>query len=61
MLKQIRQRSSRLRKNVVEAERRGMTRELIKAEFAPNFGSIYNNRLILEEELDAKTNKTIKS
>jgi hypothetical protein len=61
MLKQIRQRSDRLKKNVAEAERKGTNWEMIKAEFARDLGSIYDDWLIFEEDLEAKINKTNKS
>jgi hypothetical protein len=61
MLKQIRQRSDRLKKNVAEAGRKGTNWEMIKAEFTRDLGSIYDDWLIFEEQLEAKINKTIKS
>jgi hypothetical protein len=59
LLKQIRQCSDQLRKNVAEAERKGTNWEIIKAEFARDLGSIYDDWLIFEEQLEGKINKTI--
>ena len=57
VLTEIKQHSDALRRRVEDAESGGSAWELIRTEFARDFGSLYDDLLQLEERLDSEAMK----
>jgi len=57
LLSDIRQRNDALKAKVAEAQRKGNTWELVKAEFARDYSSLFDDLLQIEERLDAEAIK----
>jgi hypothetical protein len=57
LLSQIQQRNAELTKRVSEAERKGATWELLKAEFTRDYRSLFHDLLELEERLESEAMK----
>ncbi len=57
LLKEIQQRNDALRKRVSETEAEGSAWQLMKAEFARDFSSLYDDLLEFEYRLDTETMK----
>jgi hypothetical protein len=57
LLDEIHQRNDALKGKVAEAERKGTTWELVKAELARDYSSLFDNLLQIEARLDAATIK----
>ena len=57
LLKEIRQRNDALKSKVAEAGQKGTTWDLVKAEFARDYSSLFDDLLEIEERLDAEAMK----
>ena len=57
LLTEIQQRSDALTSRVKETEAAGSVWELVKAEFARDFGSLYDDFLQIEDRLDSEAMK----
>ena len=61
LLKDIARRNEALISKVAEAERKGSTWDLVKAEFVRDYSSLFDDLLQIEERLDAVTMKQDKT
>jgi hypothetical protein len=57
LMNQIRERNEELKKKVSEAEQKGTRWQLMKAEFARDYSSLFDDLLEFEERLDAEIMK----
>jgi hypothetical protein len=57
LLNDIGRRNDALKSKVAEAEHKGKTWDLVKAELARDYGSLFDDLLQIEERLDAATMK----